>query len=280
MTNQEYEKFYADSLAQAQQYAEDQMWPKSIPNIITTGTNYTITTTGNDPEWEKEYEVSRIVKRAENGYFFVISVDATDNVYYRIWEGGWFPYLVAKMFKRFGADIDGNKTTWNSVTQRSHLPATLGSAYEMIDEAIKGDMEDHDHDLYVRDLLTTKPENLKMIGSLEKLAEGDVDAPEEDPNTGSSHMVGGLTYSNAVAVTGLSAAMSSAIAGQPGNVMSFTNSAGPGDITGVATMEAKNILLNGRDIEETMSEKVKEAVDSMALKLAALEADVKEVSAP
>lgn len=162
-------------------------------------------TTGNDTmQWSEEYEVTRLVKRAKNGYFFVITVNVKDDVHYRVWKGGWFPYVVAKAFKAFPRDINGRKSTWNTVTKRSHLPATLGSAYEMIDKAIKGDMEDHDHNLYIKELLVVDPENLKMIGGLEKLQEGDVDAPEMDPNVGSSNAARGV-YSNNIAFSSTSA---------------------------------------------------------------------------
>ena len=277
MNQTEYEKFYADCLVKAQQYAEDQMnqKPLSVTQMLfeqqqaanaqqiapasqywsqpiipgglipggLSGTNYTITTTGALPSWQREYEVSRIVKRAGNGYFFVISVDATDNVCYRVWKGGWFPYLVAKAFKRFGEDIDGNRTSWNSVTQRTHLPATLGSAYEKIDAAIKGDMEDRDHDSYIKEMLKTKPENLKMIGNLEKLAEGDVDAKDDDPsiNSGSSNATSNW-------VSGVQQL-------PPGNMIPFTtSSANYGNLVGVATMEADKIVLNGVDIAAELAD--------------------------
>ena len=240
--------------ANAQQVAPpSQYWSQPLGGLIQglggliqgglSGTNYTITTTGASPSWQREYEVSRIVKRAENGYFFVISVDATDNVYYRVWKGGWFPYLVAKAFKRFGEDIDGNRTSWNSVTQRTHLPATLGSAYEKIDAAIKGDMEDRDHDSYIKEMLKTKPENLKMIGNLEKLAEGDVDAKDDDPsiNSGSSNATSNW-------VSGVQQL-------PPGNMIPFTtSSANYGNLVGVATMEADKIVLNGVDIAAELAD--------------------------
>ncbi len=262
----------AQAMAQytsAQQAQMQQQWAtpmNSAMNSVASNPNYTWTTTGNDPEWAREYEVTKIVKRAKNGYFFIISVDVSDNVFYRVWKGGWFPFLVAKTFKAFAADIDGNKSTWNSVTKRTHLPATIGSAYEMIDGAIKGDMEDRDHNRHIKEMLKTKPENLKMIGSLEKLAEGDVDAKDDDPavsSNASSNWVAGSSFA------------------PPGNTITFQNPpVQSGTITGVSTLEAEKIVLNGTDLSQVVSDKIKEATDEMLLKLADIEEDVKEVSAP
>ncbi len=256
---EEYQKFLDMSLVQAQNKASQQMQQQTAPTqqqwmnnfqagaipSVLSGTNYTTTTTGNTQEWQREYEVSRIVKRAENGYFFVISVDATDNVYYRVWKGGWFPYLVAKAFKRFGEDIDGNRTSWNFVTRRTHLPATLGSAYEKIDEAIKGDMEDRDHDSYIKEMLKTKPENLKMIGNLEKLAEGDVDAKDEAPSVSSN--------ASSTWVSGRPTSI--ALSGQSGSSLSFTTPpANHGNLVGVATVEADKVVIDGVDIAAELAD--------------------------
>ena len=252
----------AITAAVAQQAQMIQQWTTPVVQSV-TGTNYTITQGTND-EWRKEYEVSRIVRRAKNGYFFVVSVDGTDDVAFRVWKCGLFPFLVAKVFGRFGRDIHGSIGGWNTVTKRSHLPATLGSAYEKIDAAIQADIENEDHEGYVKELLGTSPENLKMIGGLEKLAEGDVDVKDDDPsiNSGSSHNVGGYTYSNNLTVSG------SAQAAQPGNTLSFQNtSASTGNITGVSTLEAEKIVLNGTDLSQLVSDCVKEATDEMVLKL-------------
>ena len=253
------------------QQMQQQYWSQPMTGVSLTGTNYTITTTGDGPSWQKEYEVSRIVRRAKNGYFVVITVDATDDVFYRVWRGGWFPFLVAKAFKRFGADIDGNRGSWNTVTKRSHLPATLGSAYEKIDEAIKEDIENEDHEGYVKELLGTKPENLKMIGSLEKLAEGDVDAKDDDPAVSSNASSNWISGTVAIAP----------LASQPGNTISFTPPAGPGHITGVGTMEAKNIILNGTDLAQSVDAKITEATAILEERLDSMMKDnVKLAKAP
>ena len=245
--------------AAAQQAQMIQQWTTPVVQSV-TGTNYTLTTTGTN-EWRKEYEVSRIVRRAKNGYFFAVSVDATDDVAFRVWKGGLFPFLVAKVFGRFGRDIHGSIGGWNTVTKRTHLPATLGSAYEKIDAAIQEDISHEGHDSYVKELLGTSPENLKMIGGLEKLAEGDVDVKEDDPSSGVSANASSAWISgNGVSGTSLLS--------QPGNTLSFQNtSASTGTITGVSTLEAKKIILNGTDLAQVVSDCVKEASDEMMLKL-------------
>ncbi len=271
----DYKKFLDDSLAQAQRTAavqqqalHQQYLNQSLGTGLTgvTSTNFTMnttmTTTG-PPDYQEEYEVSRIVKRAKGGYFYVISVDATDDVHYRVWKGGMFPYVVAKMFKYFAPDIDGNKSTWHSVTKRSHLPATIGSAYDRIDTAIKADIEDREHDVYIKDLLKTPADNLKMIGGLEKLQEGDVDA-EDDPNTGSSHNVGGYTYSNNLAVSG---SPNISIGSTPGQTLSFDLDTTPGNILANG-IEATKITLNGTDLEGKIQKDIAAAVEE---KLKALE---------
>ncbi len=272
----EYQQFLKKSLVQAQvqaqvkaQQLQKKQWSQPMSNV-----NYT-TTTGRMQAYEKEYEVSRIVKRAKGGYFFVISVDVTDNVFYRVWKGGILPYMVAKTFKYFGSDIDGNKTTWNNVTKRTHLPATLGSAYDMIEAAIKGDTADQEHDAYITELLKTKPDSLKMIGSLEKLAEGDVDEPDEPvgQNTGSSTNVGGA-YSNNVAVAPGAGNVVSFNAAQ-GQSITFDTAAEPGDVV-AGGIEAEKITLNGQDLEE----KLQEAADEIQEKFEALSQRVEAGTAP
>lgn len=273
----DYEKWMAYNLVKVQkaQKAANQMYHYTSPLFsVGSSTNFTLTTTGDSPSWVKEYEVSRIVKRTKNGYFFLISVDATDDVFYRVWKGGWFPYLVAKVFKRFQRDIDGNKSSWNTVTKRTHLPATLGSTYEKIDAAIKADIANEEHESYIDDLLKTKPESLKMIGSLEKLAEGDVDDTKEDPSNG----VSANAASNWVAGTSIGATPGA------GAMLLFTPTPTPtpqaGTITGVSTLEADKIVLNGTDLAQAMTDQIGEAVAGLDAKVAALEDDVKEINAP
>jgi hypothetical protein len=171
----------------------------------TSATNWTITTTGatTSVTHNREFEVSRIVKR-EKGYFYVISVDACDEVFYRVWKGGRIPYYFAKIFGRFGRDIEGNNGTYQSVTKRSHLPATLGSAYDMIHADIDEDRKQRNHGKYVADMLTTPPENLKMIGDLERLDKGDPDAEPmpQPPLNGAAFGISGNGYTYAMGASG------------------------------------------------------------------------------
>jgi len=149
---------------------------------INTTTN--LYTPDQQVDLNKNY-VSRIVRRYNNKYFYSISVSLTDNVYYRVWKGGIFPFICAKLFRySFSDDIKGNQSIWSMMKKRSHLPATIGAAYETIDQMIKNDIKERDHKVYIKGLLKTHPENLKMISGLETLQEGTVSsaAPQGPPN--------------------------------------------------------------------------------------------------
>ncbi len=200
-----------------------------INPVIHSSSNWTVTSAGqpeNELVYKKEYEVSKIVKRHTNkDFFYVISVSDTDDVFYQIWEGGWFSMLLFKaMGDRNGyrkTNVNANRNTqWDAVRKRTHLPATIGATYLEIDDAIEKHIEDSkvasDHDNYAEELLKTEPDNLKMIQGLEKLAEGEPE-PDERLQHGlttsitqgnvsvgppySSNAPSG-TYSNNIAVSG------------------------------------------------------------------------------
>ena len=198
------------SLVAAQKFAQASI---KTPTILTgtTTSNLIFNTTECKPVYREEYEVSKIVKRHTNkDYFYVISVSDTDDVFYQIWEGGWFSMLLFKaMGDRNGyrkTNVNASRNTqWDAVRKRTHLPATIGATYLEIDDAIEKHIEDSkvasDHDNYAEELLKTEPDNLKMIQGLEKLAEGE---PEADPQHGTTiginqGNVGGGTYSNNIA---------------------------------------------------------------------------------
>ena len=152
-----------------------------VPYAYTTTNLYT---PDQQVDLNKNY-VSRIVRRYNNKYFYSISVSLTDNVYYRVWKGGIFPFICAKLFRySFSDDIKGNQSIWSMMKKRSHLPATIGAAYETIDQMIKNDIKERDHKVYIKGLLKTHPENLKMISGLETLQEGTVSSatPQGPPN--------------------------------------------------------------------------------------------------
>ncbi len=164
-----------------------------MPNVFTG------TTTGAqefDKNYDKEYEVTKIIKKHSKGYYYIISVSDKDDVFFQIYHGGWIAYLWHKLLgvprplecpiaggagPRAGDDRDN----WNSVRKRTHLPATLGAAYLEIDDTIEAHKEVVEHDEYAKELLKTEPENLKMIEGLERLErlqEGDPEAAT--PGTG------------------------------------------------------------------------------------------------
>ncbi len=179
------------------------------------------TTTGNwpiqiEPEreliYEKEYEVSKIVKRhANKDYFYVISVSDTDDVFYQIWKGGWFSLLLFKAmgnrngYKKKNVN-DRHNTQWDAVRKRTHLPATIGATYLEIDDAIKKHIEESkvasDHDNYAEKLLKTEPDNLKMIQGLEKLAEGEPDETGAGTGIMTSITQGNVSVGSPTNITG------------------------------------------------------------------------------
>ncbi len=210
-----------------------------INPVIHSSSNWTMTS-ADQPEkelvYKKEYEVNKIVKRhANKDFFYVISVNNTDDVYHQIWEGGWFSML---LFKAMGSRKwyrntninDRRNTQWGAVRKRTHLPATIGATYLEIDEAIEKHVESSkvasEHDYYAEELLKTKPDNLKMIEGLEKLAEGEPEAQEwiAGQRTGSvtqGNVTAG-TYSSNITVSG-----QGTFYGTPGASLSYDPNAGP-----------------------------------------------------
>lgn len=191
-----------------------------IPVVPQTGNNWTLTTTGTtQPDHDREDEVAQITKKHSKNYWYTISVNDTEDVLYNVYRSGnlvhWWFKLTGKEPK-LGAlsDVSGG---WVSVKKRTHLPATLGAAYQEIDKAIAGHKEIMEHDEYLTEMLKTEPENLKMIEGLEKLEEGEPDDPNVTYATGPGQI---YTYSNNVAIggtgtySGNATAISNSIAGE------------------------------------------------------------------
>jgi hypothetical protein len=179
--------------------------PPAVPNTSSswtmsgTGTYFSGTSTGK-PEYNKEYEVEQVVKKHSKGYYYVISVSDTDDVFYQVFHAGKIAYWVHKITGKVhlsGLPIgEPVATTWSSVRKRTHLPATVGATYLEIDKEIEEYKKTLEHDDYAKGILETEPDNLKMIEGLEKLHEGDPDHPMNgnsptyafgsDPNAGFS----------------------------------------------------------------------------------------------
>ena len=142
--------------------------------------NWTMTTTGTtQPEYHKENMVAIIVKQHSKGYYYEITVNNYDNVRFLVYNGGKIRYLLQKLLGRSGKTIDG-EGQWFCVRKRTHLPATLGAAHLEIDKAVTDHKKAKEHSKYIKGILETEPDNLKMIEGLEKLAEGE---PEADYDT-------------------------------------------------------------------------------------------------
>ena len=144
--------------------------------------------------YHRELQVSRIIKRAKNGYFYSISVDSQEQVFYRVWRGGLIPYLFYKACKLLPwlpskRDLQGNMETWSSVQKGAHLAATLGAAYDAVDQDILDDIESRSHDNHIMDMLKTPPDNLKMIGRLDLL-----DGPPMDSNPHKANVRGNAIF--------------------------------------------------------------------------------------
>jgi hypothetical protein len=189
--------------------AEHAAFAKQMCAPYTTATSVVLngTSTGNEPAvYDREYEVEQIVKKHSKGYYYLISVNDTDDVYFMVFNGSKLAYWLHKLTNRVppnaekvnAGGCDGN---WDIVRKRTHLPATLGAAYQEIDEVVKAHKETYketlEHDDYIAGLLDTEPENLKMIEGLEKLQEGEPEAESSASSCG---------YNSTVSFSGISQA--------------------------------------------------------------------------
>jgi hypothetical protein len=185
--------------------AQNNAFVKKMCSPYVTSTNIILngTSTGNEPAvYDRESEVKQIVKKHSKGYYYLISVSDTDEVFFMVYHASDLAYWVHKII---GAHLPSAKQVtegWGNVRKRTHLPATLGAAYQAIDEAVEAHKETYkevmEHDEYIGGLLETEPENLKMIEGLEKLQEG-------DPETEAEEFVG---YNTTVSFSGISLASS------------------------------------------------------------------------
>lgn len=205
-----------------------------------------LTTTGNTvAEYDREYEVEKVVKQHSKSYYYVLSVSDVDDVFFKIYRGNKVAWWLHKTFGAVPSnaeDIGGDD--WNTVRKRTHLPATLGAAHKDIDDAIAEHKEVVEHDKYVAELLETEPENLKMIGDLEKLQEGE---PEDEP--------GHAQYSSNIAFSG-----NAVMQANPGSLFYIAPQADPellvdGDVNIDGTL-----TIGGQTIEEKMTHYIADAI--------------------
>lgn len=188
-------------------------------------TAWTLTTTGTtQPEYDREYEVATITKKHSKKYskkyWYTISVSDTEDVHYIVYHTGNLMYWLCKLLHK--EPNESLSHGWVSVKKRTHLPATLGAAYQEIDKVVAGHKETMEHDEYLTEMLKTDPENLKMIEGLEKLEEGEPEAEPEgaSPPTAATGPGQVYTYFNNVAVGGMgtfsgnASATSKSIAGE------------------------------------------------------------------
>jgi len=140
----------------------------------------------------------KVIKRFDKKYFFAITVNTDESVYFQIYNGGIFSYLFMLVTGRLLGGRRRVRGDWIRVSSRSHLAATLGSAYDAVEEEIARHRANKEFFKNVRDLLKTKPENLKMIGKLEKLENG-------DPNESDPLHATNWTYTSNINVSGTGA---------------------------------------------------------------------------
>jgi hypothetical protein len=129
------------------------------------------------PAYQKENQVRKVVRQHSKGYYYVISVSDTDDVFYQVYNGGKLGYLSHKAtgLPHWPRDCIAANAVWKSIRKRTHLPATVGAAYLEIDKDIEAHKQTLEHDDYAKGVLDAEPDGLKMIEGLEKLAEGDPD---------------------------------------------------------------------------------------------------------
>ncbi len=166
--------------AQEEQECVQQMYHGIAGTTIPAHSNsnaWTLTATGNIITDEEGEEVASIIRKHSKGFYYIISVNNDDDVHYQVYAGGFIKRTLFKMMgdhphATFVPLAGGDNANWTQVRKRTHLPATIGAAHQEIDEAVAGFKEDDEHAKYAEEILKTNPENLKMIGGLEKLQEG------------------------------------------------------------------------------------------------------------
>ncbi len=154
----------------------------SILNPSQASNNWIMTTTGTtQPQYNRENEVKRIIKKHSKGYYYTISVNDVEDVFFKAYRANKLGYWLHKVFRRvaWGEKITPPEIGYNPVRRRSHLPATLGAAYQEIDRIIADHKASLEHDDYISEMLKTSPENLKMIEGLERLENPEPEAAED-----------------------------------------------------------------------------------------------------
>ncbi len=180
MGNEIYDKGLLDGALMTEKQAAQLMVPATqIPTVFTgTSTTFLSDSQPNSDTMGRE-QVEKTAQHSK-GYYYKIRVNSDDTVNYQIYEGGRLARLIyAVTHATTGPPIwqasGAPSSEWSSVRKRTHLPATLGECYEKIDEEIAQLKEAKEHTEYAKGLLDTDPENLKMIGDLEALQEGEGD---------------------------------------------------------------------------------------------------------
>jgi hypothetical protein len=160
---QQYEMALIQKMADKQAQVQGQSFMNSA-----TAQNFTVSGTGtyfNGSETTqrvKEYKTRTIRKNYKGGYYVLIKVyEDTDEVYYSINRGrGW------KWMTWYAPWWDFQ---WKLADSRDTLESTLGAMYLKVDTSLESMNANKKHAKFVKDILKTDPDNLKMISELDKL---------------------------------------------------------------------------------------------------------------
>jgi hypothetical protein len=176
-----YEMELINRMAHKQSKINNQKLVQTFGNV---GSIPTLTSTGNgaffgDGETTKkvnEYKTRTIRKNYKGRYYALIKVyEDNDEVYYSINRGRglkWMTWYLPWWEFRF-----------EGVKPRESLEATLGVTYLKIDQTLEAMKENKKHAKFVKDILKTDPDNLKMIAELDKL-----DKAGKESTTTSGHI--------------------------------------------------------------------------------------------
>jgi hypothetical protein len=125
-----------------------------------------MTTTDWPPEGQQKKTYSyRIMRKGHGkGYWSLIKVyEEDDTVYFKLMKGHIFKRIFWRFWNFYFAD------GFDAAEKRDNLEATLGMAYLKIDELIEVKDKDRSHAKFVKNMMKTDPDNLKMIAGLDTL---------------------------------------------------------------------------------------------------------------
>ena len=168
------------STQQHNSFMQQQLQNQQISNNLSYSKGGILTSTGKGytgviPDWaylnmmqNHEVEIRKIstkVRKHNKGYYSDVAVLASDVVCWKVIKTNPVGIFLYKL----GLNKKHNVKEWNTSSKYDKLEATLGAAYIAIEKEVDALIRRKDHKKFVKDILNTDPDNLKMISELKKL---------------------------------------------------------------------------------------------------------------